>query len=265
MILDLFKLDGRVAIVTGAGRGIGRGIAHAMAEAGADVVCAARTRAEIDQTAAQCEERGARALAVSCDVTRTEQLEELMAATEAELGRIDVLVNNAGGTAPRPALDTTADFMDAALHFECTAALQSTRLAAPRMVKTAGSGSVVNISSRSGQMPMPGFVAYGAGKAALEFTTRVLGQELAPQIRVNAICVGAVRTPAFEVVVADDALHKQVVDGTPMGRIGTVEDVAAGAVYLSSPAADWVTGKIIQIDGGAEAPAIRIPVENFVD
>jgi 7-alpha-hydroxysteroid dehydrogenase len=180
LILDRFKLDGRVAIVTGAGKGIGRGIALAFAEAGADVVCAARTEADIEATAADVRALGRRAVAQGCDVTRTSDLEALVAAAERELGRIDVLVNNAGGTPPRPALQTSERFFEQALRFNLTSAFLLSRLAVPRMLETAGGGAIVNISSRAGGMVQPGFVAYGTAKAALNFMTRNLAADLAP-------------------------------------------------------------------------------------
>lgn len=260
MILDRFRLDGRVAIVTGAGKGIGRGIALAFAEAGADVVCAARTESDIEETAEAVRARGRRAVAQVCDVTDTPQLEQLVARAEKDLSRIDVLVNNAGGTPPRPALDTSERFFEQALRFNVTSAFLLSKLAVPRMLATAGSGAVVNISSRAGHMVQTSFVAYGTAKAALDMLTRNLAADLAPKVRVNAIAVGGVATAALASVLANDAIRRQMEEGTPMRRIGEVEDVAACALYLASPAASWVTGKVFEVDGGAESPAFRIPV-----
>jgi 7-alpha-hydroxysteroid dehydrogenase len=259
MILDRFKLTGCVALVTGAGRGIGRGIALAFAEAGADVVCAARTRADLEATAGEVRARGRRALVVPCDVMQTEALEALVAASVTEFGRLDLLVNNAGGTGPRPALATSERFFENALRFNVTSPFLLTRLAVPEMLKTGG-GAVVNISSRSSDMVQTAFVAYAAGKAALNMVTRNLAAELAPKVRVNAISVGGVDTEALGVVLKDERARRAFEAGTPMGRPGTVEDIAACALYLASPAAGWVTGKVFQIDGGTEAPAIRVPV-----
>ena len=260
MILDLFRLTDRVAIVTGAGKGIGRGIALAFAEAGADVVCAARTEADIEAVADEVRRRGRRALAVRTDVVRTEDLEALVQATLAAFGRIDVLVNNAGGTMPCAALDTSERFFEEALRFNVTSAFLLSRLVVPRMVETAGGGAIVNISSRSSDMVMPSFVAYGTAKAALNMMTRNLAVEVAPKVRVNAISVGGVATDALQVVLTNDEFRAQFEANTPMGRAGTVEDIAACALYLASPAGGWVTGKIFQVDGGTESPAITLPV-----
>jgi 7-alpha-hydroxysteroid dehydrogenase len=259
VILDRFKLTDRVAIVTGAGKGIGAGTARALAEAGADVVVAARTVADIEETAAAVRERGRRSLAVPCDVTRTEDLERLVAATVAEFGRVDVLVNNAGGWLPRPLMDTSEKAFEAAHRFNVTSAFLLMRLVVPPMVAGDG-GAIVNISSRAGSMVQPGFTAYGTAKAGLSFMTRLAAPELAPKIRINAIEVGGVETSALEMVLSDDSVRRELEDNTPMRRVGQVEDIAACVVYLASPAASWVTGKVFEIDGGVDHPAFTIPV-----
>ncbi|HKK50656.1 MAG TPA: glucose 1-dehydrogenase [Myxococcota bacterium] len=260
MILDRFKLTDKVAIVTGGGKGIGRGIAWAFAEAGAHVVAAARTQSDLDETARGVEERGRRALTVPTDVTRTEDLERLVSATIEEFGKIDILVNNAGGTGPRAALDTSERFFEQALRMNVTQAFLLTRMVVPRMVETSGEGAIVNISSRSSDMVQTSFVAYAAGKAALNMMTRNMAPEFAPKVRINAISVGGVATEALDVVLTDDALREQFNANTPMKRPGTVEDIAACALYLASPAAGWVTGKIFQVDGGTECPSMGVPV-----
>jgi 7-alpha-hydroxysteroid dehydrogenase len=259
MILDRFKLTDRVAIVTGAGRGIGRGIALAFAEAGADVVCAARTPEQIEETVAKVRSLGRRALPVRCDVMQTDQLDRLVAAAEEEFGRIDVLVNNAGGSMPRAALETSEEFFETALRFNVTQALLLTQRAVPRMVATAGEGAVINISSRAGEIAAGGFAAYGTAKSALDFLTRVLAAEFAPKVRVNAIGVGAVATDALEIVLTNEALRRQFEENVPMKRVGEVEDIAACALYLASPAASWVTGKVFEVDGGTETHPMRFP------
>ncbi|MBW2423060.1 MAG: glucose 1-dehydrogenase [Deltaproteobacteria bacterium] len=260
MILDRFRLTDKVALITGGGKGIGRGIAWAFAEAGADVVIAARTQADLDETARGIEERGRRALAQRADVLKTDDLERLVEATLAAFGRIDILVNNAGGTGPRAALETSERFFERALRMNVTQAFLLTRMVVPRMVETAGGGAIVNISSRSSDMVQTAFVAYGAGKAALNMMTRNMAPEFAPKVRINAISVGGVATEALDVVLTNEDLREQFDANTPMGRPGTVEDIAACALYLASPASSWVTGKIFQVDGGVESPAMAVPV-----
>lgn len=251
MILDRFKLHDKVAIVTGAGRGIGAGAALAFAEMGAHVVCAARTPDEIEKTAASVRDFGGRALAVPCDVTERAQLENLVEQTIEEFGRIDVIVNNAGGSPPKPALRTSEAMFEAALHFNVTSAFLLSRFSIPHMISGDG-GSIVNISSAAGRIPQSGFVAYGTAKAALSFMTRQLAAEFAPKVRVNAIAVGAVATSALAPFLNDD-LRSKMDSKTPLGRIGEVEDIALMALYLASPASSWVTGKVMEVDGGTES------------
>ncbi len=258
MILDRFRLDGQVAIVTGGGRGIGRAIATAYAEAGADVVIAARSEDQLAETADQVRALGRRALPVRCDVLERPDLEHLVEATMDEFGAIDILVNNAGGSPPKPALRTSEREFEMAFRFNVSTAFLLTRLTVPRMVETRGGGNVVNISSVAGREHAPGIVAYGTAKAALSFMTQELAQDFAPKVRVNAIAVGSIRTEALGSVLTPE-IEADMVALTPMGRIGEVEDIAACALYLASPAASYVTGEIYGVNGGLVGLNMRLP------
>jgi 7-alpha-hydroxysteroid dehydrogenase len=251
MLRERFELTDRVAIVSGGGRGIGRAVALALAEAGASVVCAARTVSELDQVVEQAQAREGRALAVRCDVNATEQIDEVVARAYEAFGGIDILVNVAGGTLPSPVLQTSQQVLEDAFHFNVGTAFHFCRQVVPPMLERDG-GAIVNISSALSHMVEKGFVAYGTAKAALNHMTRLLAYELAPRVRVNALAVGAVRTDALAPFLAGD-LERKMVERTPMGRLGTPEDVALAVLYLASPAASWVTGTVLEIDGGTVA------------
>jgi 7-alpha-hydroxysteroid dehydrogenase len=261
MILDRFKLTDKVAVITGAGRGIGKGIALAMAEAGADIVCAARTLEQVEQTVREVEERGRHGLAVSSNVMDADNREALVAAALEKFGRIDILVNNAGGWIPQPALETSDKDFDRAFKFNVLHAFSMTRMVAPKMAETGG-GTVINISSLAGLEPWPMFSAYGTAKAALNFLTQEMAQDFAPTVRVNAIACGSIETEALATIL-DDTIRARMIEMTPMGRIGQVEDIAACAVYLASDAADFVTGQIVGVHGGTNGLNMDMPRTKF--
>jgi 7-alpha-hydroxysteroid dehydrogenase len=257
-ILDRFRLDNQVALVTGSGRGIGAATAIAYADAGADVVLSARTVSQLEATAEKIRERGRRALVVPCDVLEADQRAALVDQALAEFGRLDILVNNAGGWGPQPTLTLSLEDFEACFRFNVTTALAMTQLAVPRIVETAGKGAIVNISSVAGKFNQPAFAAYGTAKAALTFLTGNLAQDFAPKIRVNSIAVGSILTDALEQFMNED-MEKQMVSKTPMGRIGEPEDIAACALYLASPAASYVTGETYGVNGGLIELQVAMP------
>jgi 7-alpha-hydroxysteroid dehydrogenase len=257
MVLDEFTLTDQVAIVTGAGRGIGAACARTFAEAGAHVVLAARTKEQLEAVASDVTGMGRRALVVPTDVNDNGAVEAIVEQTMAEFGRVDVVVNNAGGTMPRPLLDTSPGFFERSFHFNVTTAFVLSKAATPHMI-AAGSGAIVNISSAIGRLRDRGFVAYGTAKAALSHMTRLLAADLAPKVRVNGIAVGSVATSALETVLENDAIRDEMVRKTPLKRLGRPEDIALCALYLASPAASFVTGKIMEVDGGLEEANLEL-------
>ena len=256
MILDRFRLTDQVAVVTGAGRGIGAATAVALAEAGADVVIAARTPAQLDEVAARIAATGRRAHVIPGDLSDPAAAAALAPAAVAEFGRLDLVVNNVGGTYPRPLAETTAEFMEEAFRFNVSTAHALTVAAAPSLVRTGG--SVVNISSVMGRVSGRGFAAYGTAKAALAHYTRLAAADLAPRVRVNAISVGSVATSALEIVVGNPELRSRMESATPLRRIGEAEHIAATVVFLASPAGGYITGKILEVDGGLQAPNLDL-------
>jgi 7-alpha-hydroxysteroid dehydrogenase len=251
MVLERFRVDGKVAIVTGAGRGIGAATAVALAEAGADVLLAARTQEQLDAVAEQVRAHGQRALVVPTDVDDEERLAALADQAVAELGRLDIVINNAGGTAPRPFTATSAGYLQRSFHFNVVTAFVLSKAAVPHMLASGG-GSIVNISSAIGRLRDRGFVAYGTAKAALSHMTKLMAADLSPTIRVNGIAVGSVATSALETVLTDDAIRTEMVSRTPVKRLGEPDDIAIAALYLASGASSFVTGKIFEVDGGLE-------------
>jgi 7-alpha-hydroxysteroid dehydrogenase len=249
MILDRFSLKGKVAVVTGAGRGIGQGIALGFAEAGADVVCTARTADQIEATAAQVRQSGRKALAVACDVRDAEQLNTMVNAATQEFGHIDILVNNAGGGLFRSVMGASQRSFESDLRTNLISAFLCIKAIAPLMQKQK-SGSIINISSRESQMPSLGMGAYGAAKAGINSITKTLAWELAPHVRVNAILPGSILTPTNIGFLG--GVKDLLIEATPMKRTGTPEDIALAAIYLASSASDWMTGKLLEVDGGME-------------
>jgi 7-alpha-hydroxysteroid dehydrogenase len=254
VILDRFRVADQVAVVTGAGRGIGAATAVALAEAGADVVLAARTEADLDRVAKQVEATGRRARPVVADLSDVDAAAGLAGIAHETFGRLDIVVNNVGGTYPRPFLDTDTGFLEDAFHFNVSTAHALTRAAVPLM----SDGAVVNISSIMGRVAGRGFLAYGTAKAALAHYTELAAYDLAPRIRVNAIAVGSVATSALDIVLTNDELSERMSAATPLRRIGAAEDIAATVLFLAAPAGAYVTGKVLEVDGGLQQPNLDL-------
>ncbi|MFC1999799.1 SDR family NAD(P)-dependent oxidoreductase [Chloroflexota bacterium] len=249
MILNRFSLAGEIAIVTGSARGIGRGIALAFAEAGADLVCVDRRVSDMEATAEEIRARGRRALAVECDVRDRQQVENMVARAMEDFGRINILVNNAGRAPLRQVLEMSVQDWETDIRANLTSMFICSQAVA-RVMLEHKAGSIVNISSRESQMPSIGMISYGAAKAAVNSLTLTLAWELAPRVRVNAILPGPIRTPMNVDWLTQ--VEDQLVEGIPLKRIGTPEDIALAALYLASSASDWVTGRLFEIDGGVE-------------
>lgn len=266
MILDRFRVAGKAAVVTGAGRGIGAATAVALAEAGADVLISARTAEQLEAVAGQIEKTGQRAVIVPADLSDLDAAAGLAVAAAEAFGRLDIVVNNVGGAMPRPFTGTKPKHLASAFAFNVTVAHALTQAAVPYLLSGAEegtTGSVVNISSAMGRVSGRGYLAYGTAKAALSHYTRLAAADLAPRIRVNAIAVGAAATSALEIVVGDDNLRTQVERATPLGRIGDPEDVAAAVLFLASPAGGYLTGKILEVDGGIDRPNLDLGIPDL--
>ena len=251
-VLDLFRLEDQVAVVTGGGRGIGEGIAIALAEAGASVVVAARRVEEIEAVAQGINDLGGRALAVPTDVTSEQALKDLAQQAMEHFGRLDVWVNNAGGSTQRmPAATLPRQEWFRTLDLNLSAVYVGCLVAAEQMTR----GSIINITSGAGTGPVPGSAHYGAAKAGVNSLTWTLAAELAPDIRVNGVAPGAIPTEVMLKAVGktEDQLDELLAEwNIPLGRLGTPQDIGAACVYLASEAASWVSGEIIRVGGGAK-------------
>jgi 7-alpha-hydroxysteroid dehydrogenase len=262
MILDLFRMDGKVAVVTGAGRGIGAASAVALAEAGADVVISARHSKQLAEVADRITATGRRAHVVKADLSDLDAAAGLADAAVDEFGRLDIVVNNVGGTIPNALMDTDPAYLEEAFHFNVSTAHALTRAAVPHLLE-AGGGSIINISSAVGRLAARGYLAYGTAKAALAHYTRLAAHDLAPTVRVNAIAVGSVLTSALEYVASDPATKAELEDGTPLRRLGSTDDIAAAVLYLASDAGSFLTGKVLEVDGGLQVPNLDLKLPDL--
>jgi 7-alpha-hydroxysteroid dehydrogenase len=263
MILDRFRLDDKVAVITGGGRGLGAAIAVAFAEAGADVLIASRTESELEAVAEQVRAAGRKAHIVTADLAHPEATAQLAEQAVEAFGKLDIVVNNVGGTMPNTLLTTSTKDLKDAFTFNVATAHALTIAAVPLMLEHSGGGSIINITSTMGRLAGRGFAAYATAKAALSHYTRSAALDLCPRIRVNAIAPGSILTSALDVVASNDDLRKPMEQVTPMRRLGEPVDIAAAAVYLASPAGSFLTGKTLEVDGGLTYPNLDIPVPDL--
>jgi NAD(P)-dependent dehydrogenase (short-subunit alcohol dehydrogenase family) len=246
-ITPSFRLDGKRALVTGAGRGIGLAAACALAEAGAHVTLAARTKAEIEDAAAAIRKRGGKADAVVLDVTDLHDVRTAIAAREP----FDVLVNNAGSNRPAPFVEVKAEDFDFVMDLNVRSAFFVAQAVARRLIEAARPGSIIHISSQMGHIGAPRRTVYCASKHAIAGLTKAMAVELGPhKIRVNALAPTFIETPMTRPFLKDEAFVKSVLDKIKLGRLGQVEDVMGAVVFLASDASALMTGASLLVDGG---------------
>ena len=247
---NALDMSGKVAIVTGGGRGVGRGISERFLEAGADVVICGRTQPDALPQAG-----GRRAAFVQADVRDFEQTQRLVASATERFGRLDILVNNAGGAPPAEAATASPRFSEAILRLNLIAPLHCAQQANAVMQQQADGGVIVNIASVSGIRPSPGAAAYGAAKAGLLNLTQTLAVEWAPRVRVNAVTAGMIRTEQSHLHYGDEEGIRAVGATVPLDRMAEPRDIGDVCLFLASPLASYVTGASILVHGGGEKPA----------
>ncbi len=242
-----FRLDGKVAAVTGASRGIGRGAAAALAAAGAEVVLMARSADGLAEACDEIASAGGKATALACDVTDR-------AAVRAAIGglpRLDVLFNNAGINRPQPFLEVDDDALDSIIDINVKAAFVVAQAAARKMVEAGNGGAIVNTSSQLAKVGSEGRAVYCASKAAVDGMTRTMAIELGPHnVRVNSVGPTFIETPMTRPYFEDPEFRGKTEAKIPLGRIGQVRDVAGAVVFLASPASGLITGVNLLVDGG---------------
>jgi NAD(P)-dependent dehydrogenase (short-subunit alcohol dehydrogenase family) len=245
-----FDLTGKVAIVTGGGRGIGRAVALGLAQSGASVVVASRTQKEVEGVAEEIRKMGGKALALVTDLTVNDQLENLVNATVKEFGRIDILVNNAARSFLRSLLDLREDGWDKVFNTNVKAAWLLSRLVARKMIEQKG-GRIINITTVGAEKAEPGMAAYGCSKAALKMLTRCMAREWAQHgILVNAVGPTLTRTEFSKPIWSNPEVAKHVSAAIPLGRLAEPEEMVGSVLFLASDAAQFITGHSLYVDGG---------------
>lgn len=249
------SLQGKVALVTGGGRGIGKAITQRLAAAGANVVIASRKMENLEATAREFAALPGKVFPLACHVGRLDQIENLVRQTEAHFGPVDVLVNNsATNIGQGPALEATDEMLDKMIEVNIKSAFRLVRLVVPRMIERRSGGSIINLASIAGLRPQPGGLLYSFTKAGLLMMTRSWAEEFGPyNIRVNAIAPGLIQTDFSEMLWKQDASRGHFERTTPLRRIGQAEEIAGMALYLASDDASFVTGQVMVLDGGLTA------------
>jgi NAD(P)-dependent dehydrogenase (short-subunit alcohol dehydrogenase family) len=248
------SLKGKVALVTGGGRGIGKAITKKLAEAGANVAIASRKMENLKATADELAGLPGKVLPLECHVGRSDQLEALVANIEKQLGTIDILVNNsATNIGQGPALEVTDDMLDKMIEINIKAALRLVRLTVPKMIEKK-QGSIINIASIAGLRPQPGGLLYSFTKAGLIMMTRTWACEFGQKgVRVNAIAPGLIQTDFSEFFWKNEQYRKRLEATQPINHLGQPDEIGFAALYLASDEASYVTGQVLVIDGGATA------------
>jgi NAD(P)-dependent dehydrogenase (short-subunit alcohol dehydrogenase family) len=245
--LERFQLNGLTALVTGAGRGLGEACAIALAEAGAKLIIMSRTKDDLLDLKSRIEAFGGTAKVSICDAAASEQISEIVP----KLGHIDILVNNAGTNIPEPFIDVSLSNLDTILNLNVRGAFVMAQAVVREMIERGHGGSIIHMSSQMGHVGAPNRTVYCASKHAIEGLTKAMGVELAPHgIRVNSVSPTFIETPLSRPFFEDEAFAKDTLSRIPMGKLGSVEDVADAVVYLASPASGMVTGSSIVVDGG---------------